>query len=128
MKKELQLSNLSKTWIFDLDGTIVEHNGYKKYGEDVLLDGVAEFFATIPSDDMIIILTARESKYKDSTINFLQKHNVRFDTIIFDAPKGERILVNDTKPDGLVCAYAINTMRDEFPNLLVDRSIDKIQR
>ena len=75
MKKELQLSNLSKTWIFDLDGTIVEHNGYKKYGEDVLLDGVAEFFATIPSDDMIIILTARESKYKDSTINFLQKHN-----------------------------------------------------
>ncbi len=59
---------------------------------------------------------------------FLQKHNVRYDTIIFDAPKGERILVNDTKPDGLVCAYAINTIRDEFPNLLVDRSIDKIQR
>ena len=36
-------SNLNKTWIFDLDGTLVIHNGYK-CGEDTLLPGVKEFF------------------------------------------------------------------------------------
>ena len=29
MKEEFVLSPLSKTWILDFDGTLVEHNGYK---------------------------------------------------------------------------------------------------
>ena len=32
MEKKLILSTLPKTWIFDLDGTIVRHNGYKLDG------------------------------------------------------------------------------------------------
>ena len=27
------LSTLPKTWVFDLDGTLLKHNGYKLYGE-----------------------------------------------------------------------------------------------
>ena len=36
MEEELILSTLPKTWIFDLDGTLVKHNGYKEDGIDIL--------------------------------------------------------------------------------------------
>ena len=49
---ELTLSPLPHTWIFDIDGTICIHNGYKN-GGDVLLDGVKDLFAKIPDDDMM---------------------------------------------------------------------------
>ncbi len=107
-------STMDKTWIFDLDGTLVEHNGYLKYGKDILLDGVREFFEKIPANDMVVILSARSSQYKDMTLEFLAENNIRFDHIIFDAPKGERILINDRKPDGLKCAYAVNLERNNF--------------
>ena len=35
----LSLSKLPHTWILDLDGTIVKHNGYKLDGKDSLLEG-----------------------------------------------------------------------------------------
>ena len=30
------------------------------------------------------------------------------------ASQGERIMINDMKPDGLVTAYDVNTVRDRF--------------
>jgi hypothetical protein len=108
---KLELSRLPKTWIIDLDGTIVQHNGYKNK-EDVLLDGVEDFFSKVSSDDCIVILTARKSTYKEETINFLKKHNLRFDHIIFDLPVGERILINDDKPSGLIMGHVVNKGRD----------------
>lgn len=104
-------SDLNKTWLFDLDGTLVKHNGYK-YGGDKLLPGVKEFFRQIPQNDVIIILTARSSEFRSITENFLLKNNIRFDNIIFDLPVGERILYNDQKPSGLKTAYAYNLKRD----------------
>ena len=44
MKEKIILSTLAKTWIFDLDGTLVKHNGYKSDGQDTLLKGVSEYF------------------------------------------------------------------------------------
>ena len=104
-------SNLNKTWIFDLDGTLVKHNGYKNDKEE-LLPGVKEFFSQIPADDVIIILTARDSKYADKTEKFLKKRGIEYDYIIYDLPVGERILFNDEKPSGLKTAYAYNLKRD----------------
>jgi len=108
----LHLSNLPKTWLIDLDGTIVKHNGYKE-GGDKLLEGVKEFFENVSEQDVVIILTSREAKYKDETINFLKTNNIRFDHIIFDLPYGERILINDMKESGMLTAHAINKKRDE---------------
>lgn len=108
---KLELSSLPKTWLIDLDGTIMQHNGYKNM-EDVLLDGVKEFFAKISTDDYIIFLTARKSIYKDRTIEFLEKNKLRYNHIIFDLPVGERILLNDDKPSGLTMGHAINKLRD----------------
>ena len=112
--KELILSNLGHTWILDLDGTIVKHNGYKIDGEDTFLDGAKEFLNSIPVEDMIIFLTSRTEEYRELTECFLRENGVRYNHIIFGAPFGERILVNDKKKSGLVMAACVNGDRDIF--------------
>ena len=64
--KILELSSLGKTWILDLDGTIVKHNGYLIDGKDSWLPGAKEFLNNIPKTDMILFLTSREKKYQDT--------------------------------------------------------------
>ena len=49
------MTGLSKTWVLDLDGTIVKHNGYKLDGEDTLLDGALELLEQIKEGDIIEI-------------------------------------------------------------------------
>ncbi len=110
---EIETSSLPKTWILDLDGTIVKHNGYKLDGEDSLLDGAEELLAQIKDDDMVVFITSRKSEYRDITEAFLKKNHIPYNHIIFEAPYGERILVNDRKPSGLKMAYAVNTTRDQ---------------
>ena len=114
MGAELVLSTLPKTWIFDIDGTIAKHNGYKIDGYDTLLDGVKEYINNIPEEDFILIVTSRTDEYKDITLNFLQQNGIRYNQIIFNMPMGERILVNDRKPSGLDMSVAINIDRDQF--------------
>lgn len=111
--KILVLSNLNKTWIIDIDGTLVKHNGYKIDGYDTLLDGVKEFFNKVSPDDKIVLLTAREGEYLEDLKCFLKQNNIRYDYLLTDMPMGERILVNDRKPSGLDMAFAINKNRDE---------------
>lgn len=110
----INLSTLGQTWIFDIDGTIVKHNGYKLDNHDTLLEGAKEFFENIKKEDMVVLITARKLEEKEKTEKFLRDNNIRYDHIIFDAPKGERIVVNDGKPNGLKTAIAINTQRDCF--------------
>lgn len=110
--KELELSTLNKTWIFDIDGTILKHNGFKIDGFDTLLEGVREFFSKLSPNDVVILLTAREQKYIKSLKSFLKANNIRYDYLIPSLPNGERILINDNKPSGLKMAFAINKTRD----------------
>lgn len=119
----LELSPLSKTWIIDVDGTIVKHNGYKIDGYDTLLEGVKEFFDNVSMQDKIVLMTAREEEYLEDLKKFLKENNIRYDYLLSDMPMGERILINDDKPSGLNCAYAINKKRDE--KLVVDYKINK---
>lgn len=117
---QLVLSSLGHTWIFDLDGTIMKHNGYKLDGEDTFLPGALEFLHDIPKTDMIIFLTSRTEQYRETTVKALEREGVRFDHIIFQAPYGERILVNDNKPSGLVTGLAVNTQRDVWSGIRVE--------
>ena len=117
MPKELLLSTLPHTWIFDIDGTLVKHNGYLTAEGDTFLDGAEEFLASIPEKDMIILVTARPSEFRDITEKFLLENKIRYDHIIFGAPFGERILINDSKPSGLKTAYAIERTRDKWDKI-----------
>lgn len=117
--EEIILSTMGHTWILDLDGTIVKHNGYKIDGEDSFLEGAESFLKGIPEKDMIIFLTSRTEEFRDMTEKFLEKNNIRFDHIIFGAPYGERILINDDKPSGLHMSIGVCTKRDVFLNSFI---------
>lgn len=112
MDYKCELSTLNHTWILDLDGTLVKHNGYLIDGVDTVLPGTHQFMQQIPADDMVVIITSRKSSYREVTEAFLKQNKIRYDSIIFDAPMGERIVVNDEKPKGLKTALAINLQRD----------------
>lgn len=108
----IEVSSLGKTWVLDLDGTIVKHNGYKLDGHDTLLPGAKQFLSQIGPDDMVIFVTSRAEECRAATEAFLTDAGIRFDHLICGAPFGERILVNDRKPSGLATAIAVNTRRD----------------
>lgn len=114
MEEKLVLSTLPKTWIFDLDGTLLKHNGYKIDGRDRVLSGVKEYLENIPAEDKILILTSRTDEFKKMTLDFLEEQMIRYDQILFNMPMGERIIVNDRKPSGLDMAVAVNVDRDLF--------------
>ena len=108
------LSALGKTWVFDLDGTVIAHNGYKDSGGERLLPGAGEFFGALPEGDMVVFITSRGEELKEKTEEFLRGNGIPFNCVIYGAPYGERILINDRKPSGLRTALAINTDRDVF--------------
>ena len=78
---DIILSTLGHTWILDLDGTIVKHNGYKIDGHDSMLDGAESFLHGIPDKDMVIFLTSRTDDLRESTEAFLREHGIEDKTI-----------------------------------------------
>ncbi|CDA44164.1 putative uncharacterized protein [Proteobacteria bacterium CAG:139] len=121
----LILSPLNKTWLFDVDGTLVKHNGHKIDGEDTLLPGVKDFLSSLSKEDKVILLTSRKSGEIKKLKEFLIKNDIRFDHIISDLPYGERIIVNDFKPSGLSTAFSLNKKRDAELEIdvMIDRSL-----
>jgi hypothetical protein len=117
--KELVLSPLGHTWFLDLDGTLVKHNGHLSDGEDTLLPGADALLAQIPADDLVVIVTSRAEAYREATEQFLVDRRIRYDHIIFGAPFGERIVVNDAKPSGLRTAVSVSVSRDQGPQITV---------
>ena len=109
---EKELSTLSKTWIFDLDGTLVEHNGYKS--TERILPGVVEFYqSNIKDDDVIVLMTARTKSQSLSALKVLKDNNLRYDMVISELPHGERIIFNDKKNSGLETCHSVNLDRNK---------------
>lgn len=108
----MELSPLPKTWLIDIDGTIFRHNSHL-HGGDELLPGVADFMLGVPACDTVVLMTARRAVHREQTCAALAQHAIRYTTILFDLPVGERVLVNDAKPSGLQTAYAVNLPRDQ---------------
>ena len=104
--------NLGHTWIFDLDGTILEVNA-PPYTDDKLLPGVKEMWVQIPKDDFIIIMTARAKDIQEQTLEFLKDNGLHYHLAVFGVHHGERIVVNDNKPGGLQTSIAWNVKRNK---------------
>ena len=108
---EIRVSTLAHTWLIDVDGTVLAHNGHLQ-GEDRLLPGVREFWRLIPDGDVVILLSARKESEREATLARIEAHGLRYNQAIFGLPTGERILINDSKPGGLVTALAVSVARD----------------
>lgn len=119
MEDKLRLSALGHTWLVDLDGTVLKHNGYKIDGYDSFLEGAEQFLKELPDKDMIVFITSRGEEYREITESFLKEKGVRYEYIIFNAPYGERILINDSKPSGLKTGLCINRERDIWKDITV---------
>lgn len=120
--RKLVLSNLGKTWLIDIDGVIFKHNKYLEKNDDTVNTNFSLLFRKIKKEDKVILLTSRKSKFKEITFKTLKKASIKYDQIIFNLPKGERILINDIKPGGLKTAICMNTKRNDFPKYSISYS------
>ena len=107
----LTLSALPKVWIVDLDGVVFRHNAYLD-GDDAILDGAVEFWEQSEPDDVVVVMTGRSESERPRTLGLLAELGLRVDHAMFGRPKGERVVINDTKPSGLPTAFSVNLARD----------------
>lgn len=121
-RRKVRVSCLPKTWILDIDGTLLPHNGHLT-GEEHLLSGVGDLFSAISSKDFVIIVTSRSEEYRKQTERALSINGLRWNALLMGAPHGERIVINDMKPSGLLTAVAVNVKRDE--GIDVEFTLDK---
>jgi len=128
----MEQESLNKTWFIDIDGTIVNHMsnqeldqaigsmGEKSHLLEKTIDKSLEFMSSIPSEDTVVLTTARDTRHKQHTLKMLEHFGIRYDEIMFDLRSGPRYLINDIKPVGtagnakpLNTAHAINVERDK---------------
>ena len=111
--------NRPKTIFCDLDGTLTKHP--KDVGliqdpdyELELLPGVKEFLYTIDVNSYhLVITTGRKESAREATIKQLQRAGILYDQLIMGFGGGDRILINDRKPNSdRDTAYAINLVRN----------------
>lgn len=107
-----------KTIFTDLDGTLVEHCGdvvllsdpnYKLKLLPGTLDKIREWDA---KSYWIVIATGRKESLRYATECQLRKVGIVYNQLIMGFGGGDRILINDKKPDGRSAAFAINLDRN----------------
>lgn len=117
------MTSSPKTIFCDIDGTLLKHHGdiVSNYQEDpILLHSVLENITQWEKNNyMIILTTGRKECLREHTEIQLLKMGIVYDKLIMGLPNGDRILINDKKPNcGRNTAYAINTVRNEGLNQL----------
>jgi mannose-6-phosphate isomerase-like protein (cupin superfamily) len=110
--------NKPKTIFCDIDGTILEHKGdiIKNYKEDPsVLNNVIDTFKSWEKNNFkIILITGRKESTRKYTEKQLQELGIIYDELIMGLPNGDRIIINDRKPnDYRNTTYAINVVRNK---------------
>jgi hypothetical protein len=109
---------MKKTLFIDIDGTILKHKGNlsKMFTEEVeILPGVLEKFNEWDANGYKIILTTgRKECLREITETQLLSHGIFYDQLVMGLTRGERILINDFKPNNnMNVATAIQIDRDK---------------
>ena len=106
-----------KTIICDIDGTLIEHygNAYQQLTRSpTLLPGVLEKFEGWDRKGYnIILITGRRENWRTETEKQLVSLGIFYDQLIMGVGGGQRVLINDLKPDGdWETAIAHNVVRN----------------
>lgn len=109
---------MKKTLFIDIDGTLCKHKGNLSEmftSEMEILPGVLEKFNEWDAKGYKIILTTgRKECLRKITEEQLLKNGIFFDQLVMGLTRGERILINDIKPNhDMTVARAIQIKRDE---------------
>jgi hypothetical protein len=106
-----------KTIFCDIDGTLVEHTGNiidNLYTKESLKNVKSTISNWDKLNYMIILTTGRCESVREQTEKQLLSAGVVYDQLIMGLPNGDRVLINDKKPNGIRnTAYAINVVRNE---------------
>tara|TARA_Y100000310_G_scaffold308073_1_gene350799 strand:- start:2060 stop:2428 length:369 start_codon:yes stop_codon:yes gene_type:complete len=96
-------NNRPKTIICDIDGTLLYHHGnaFTQFVDNPkLLPGVAEKFEEWSGKSYnIILITGRRESEREMTVKQLSKLGIFYDHLIMGVGGGQRILINDLRPN-----------------------------
>jgi len=109
---------MKKTIFLDIDGTLVKHQGNltkMMSNEMELLPSVIDKLNEWEGNGhKIILTTGRRECLRKITEEQLLKNGIFFDQLIMGLNRGERILINDIKPNNdMTVASAIEIKRNE---------------
>lgn len=109
---------MKKTIFLDIDGCIFKHKGNLStqiIETEELLDGVIEKINEWDANGYkIIFVTGRKESMRKFTEKQLLKYGIFYDQLIMGVNRGERILINDSKPNSnMITARAIQIPRNE---------------
>ena len=109
---------MKKTIFLDIDGCIFRHKGNLStqiLQTPELLPGVVEKLNEWEAEGhKIILVTGRKESMRKLTEDQLLKHGIFYDQLIMGLNRGERILINDRKPDNdMRVASAIELERND---------------
>ena len=114
--EEFDIRMFSPDELLNSGSSLVYYFGYDIHGNKLSSNPtLKDFFEkNVKPDDYVLIISARFSEFKGIAEKCLDTNGIRYDKIIYDTPRGERILINDRKPwgGGLDTAYSINIDRD----------------
>jgi hydroxymethylpyrimidine pyrophosphatase-like HAD family hydrolase len=106
-----------KTVFCDIDGTLLPHTGNiieNLNSSEALVDVIKSIAQWDKLNYRIILTTGRQESTREQTKEQLRKAGIMYSDLIMGLPNGERVLINDKKPNGLRnTAYAINLVRNE---------------
>jgi len=108
---------MKKTLFLDIDGCLIKHKGNLSEqisSEAELLPGVLEKLNQWEADGCRIILTTgRKNSMRKFTEEQLLKLGIFYDELVMGLPRGERIVINDGKPNSDVStARAIQIVKN----------------
>ncbi len=110
---EITVSTLPKTWLFDIDGTLLVHNGHL-HGADRALPGTRAFFdAHVGADDVVILLTAREETHRAVTERTLREAGYGSTSSISGCPRANASA--STTPSRKACGRRLPSISTVMP-------------
>lgn len=108
--------NRPKTIFLDIDGVLINHTGNLSHQITALaIEGTVEKLIEWDRKGYNLILTTgRRESMRELTIKQLQKLNIFYDDLIMGIGGGERIIINDRKPNNISdTCRAINLDRNQ---------------
>ena len=107
-----------KTIICDIDGTLVKHeaptsNTSPSKNLEPLSGTIEKLIEWDIKGYNIILITGRRESMREATEKQLAEVGIFYDQLIMGIGGGDRILINDNKPDGRETAFAINLERNK---------------
>jgi len=111
------MNNKPKTIICDIDGVLLEHcnQGLSSQLNASPLNGTIEKINEWDAKGYnIILITGRRESLRNKTEQQLSMYDIFYDQLIMGVGGGDRIVVNDRKPNSeRDTAYSINLYRNE---------------